>query len=287
MNRAAAEAVGDRVAVVVPTRDRPEQLRRCLDALSIQTLGDIDVIVVDDGSASARRVEETVALVSNVRLIRTKHRGPAAARNAGVAAAGGAFVCFTDDDCEPDREWVARLVDALKSGADVVAGTVENGCPDDLFASAWHAIVDYLGQTAGTSGGAFAPSNNIACRIDVARAIPFDETYENAAGEDRDWAARVVAAGHRIAREPRARVVHRQALDFRGFMRQHFRYGRGAHTFRRARGGIERPAFYIRLIAYGFSRGFTIGVLVAIAQAATAAGFFAARAGTWSGQRPQ
>ena len=236
---------------------------------------------------ATRAVEEAVAGTHMVRLIRTERRGPAAARNAGVAAAKGAFVCFTDDDCEPDPDWVSLLVASLRSGADVVAGPVENGCPDNSFASAWHAIVDYLGQTAGTSGGAFAPSNNVACRIDVARAIPFDETYENAAGEDRDWAARVVAAGHRIAREPRARVVHRQALDFRGFMRQHFRYGRGAHTFRRARGGIERPAFYLRLIAYGFSRGFTTGVLVAIAQAATAAGFFAARAGTRPRRRPQ
>lgn len=278
MREAAAEAVGDRVTVVVPTRDRPDQLRKCLDALNLQTLGGVDVIVVDDGSDSARGVEEAVALVGNARLIRTKHRGPAAARNAGAAAAGGAFVCFTDDDCEPDREWVARLVDALRSGADVVAGIVENGRPDDALAGAWHAIVDFLGEYGGTAGGAFAPSNNLACRIEIIRAIPFDEAYEGAAGEDRDWCARIVAEGYRIVVEPRARVVHRQTLGLPGFLRQHFRYGKAAYSFRRPRGGLEGSSFYVGLLAYGFRRGFRTGLLVALAQIATALGFVAARA---------
>jgi glycosyltransferase involved in cell wall biosynthesis len=282
LKEAASEAVGDRVTVVVPTRDRPEQLRNCLDALSTQTLGGLDVIVVDDGSACARRVEETVGLVGNARLIRTKHGGPAAARNAGIAAAGGAFVCFTDDDCEPDREWVARLVDALRSGADVVAGIVENGRPDDALAGAWHAIVDFLGEY-----GAFAPSNNVACRIEIIRAIPFDEAYGAAAGEDRDWCERVAAAGYRIEKEPRARVVHHQRLSPSGFLRQHYRYGEAAYMFRRRSGGVGPARFYAGLVSLGFSRGIRTGVFVALAQVATAAGYFVAwaRANSRSGPR--
>jgi glycosyltransferase involved in cell wall biosynthesis len=274
----------DGATVVVPTRDRADRLRSCLEALESQTFVDIAVVVVDDGSVATRAVEKAVAGTPVARLIRTEHRGPAAARNAGVAAAESAFVCFTDDDCEPDPEWVSLLVARLRSGADVVAGTVENGRPDDPFSRAWHAIVDYLGETAWNAGSAFATSNNVACGIDVARAIPFDEAYERAAGEDRDWAARVAAAGYRITTEPSARVVHTQVLDLRRFVRQHFTYGKGAYTFRRSRGGIERPAFYLRLIGYGFARGFTTGLLVAIAQAATAAGFVAARADR---QRPR
>jgi glycosyltransferase involved in cell wall biosynthesis len=273
----AAATSGDDVTVVVPTRDRPDPLRTCLDALNRQTFDQLAVVVVDDGSTCVGAVEDAVAL-GGARLIRTEGRGPAAARNAGAAAADGRFVCFTDDDCEPDREWVARLVDALSSGADVVAGTVENGRPNDPLSGAWHAIVDYLGETGGMAAGAFAPSNNLACRTEIVRAIPFDEAYEGAAGEDRDWCARVVAEGYRIVVEPRARVVHRQTLGLPGFLRQHFRYGKAAYSFRRPRGGLEGSSFYVGLLAYGFRRGFRTGLLVALAQIATAFGFVAARA---------
>lgn len=268
----------DRVAVVVPTRDRPDNLRRCLAALSRQTFEDVAIVVVDDRSVRAKDVADAVDRTLGASLVRSERRGPAAARNVGVAAAAdSAIVCFTDDDCEPEPDWVASLVEALKTDTDVAVGSVENGRPDDAFSGAWHAVVDYLSQAAGVGGGAFATSNNVACLTAVAREIPFDEAYAHAAGEDRDWIARVAAAGYKVAVEPRARVVHMQTLGFRGFLRQHFRYGRGAYAFQRSRGGIEPLAFYKRLIAYAFRRGFTVGLLVVVAQVATAAGFLAER----------
>ena len=98
------------VSVVVPTRDRPESLRRCLGALRAQDLAELEVIVVDDGSRDRGAVEAALAgAAPGVRLLRTPGRGPAAARNRGVRAATGEVVCFTDDDCEPEPGW-ARLL---------------------------------------------------------------------------------------------------------------------------------------------------------------------------------
>jgi glycosyltransferase involved in cell wall biosynthesis len=265
----------ERVTVVVPTRDRPDPLRDCLEALDRQTFDDFAVVVVDDGSREERDVADAVASMRRrATLIRTERRGPAAARNAGAAAAASGLVCFTDDDCVPHVDWVSRLVESFRSGAAVVFGSVENARPDDPFAGAWHAIVDYL----RSAGGTFAPSNNVACRVEIVQAIPFDEAYAGAAGEDRDWCARVSAAALPVVAEPRARVVHRQTLGFRGFWRQHFRYGLAAYAFRSRRGGIAGPSFYARLVAFGFKRGFRTGLLVAVAQLATAAGYAAARA---------
>src|SRR5690606_35988449 len=88
------------VDVVIPTRDRPEALVECLEALSRQTVSDIDAIVVDDGSE--RRMEEvlTADLRSRLSITVLRHpvsRGPAAARNRAVRHGVGRYVAFVDD----------------------------------------------------------------------------------------------------------------------------------------------------------------------------------------------
>jgi GT2 family glycosyltransferase len=268
------------ISVIVPTRDRPESLRRCLDALAVQSaLDDFEVIVVDDGSADPRAVEEIVDRHSFARVIRLDHLGPAGARNAGGASARGRFVCFTDDDCEPAPLWAARLVDALESGADAVAGSTRNADPRSVLAVAAEIIVSApAASTKSTAPNiAFAPSNNLGCRRVIFDSILFDESYPAAAGEDRDWCARLLAAGYDLYSEPAAVVVHHSQSTVGGFLRQQSRYGRGAYRFRAraTQGRLEPPRFYARLIGRGFAGGARVGLLVCLAQLATAGGYIA------------
>ena len=93
-------------SVVIPTRNRPLALARCLRALSEQrTNRSFEVIVVDDGSSPPTRAAE-LELVRHARLIRCGGVGPAAARNRGLDAAQGSFILFTDDDTAPSPHWV-------------------------------------------------------------------------------------------------------------------------------------------------------------------------------------
>ena len=272
---------------MVPTRDRAEPLRRCLDALAAQTVLDqLEVIVVDDGSVDGDAVEGVVGGYPFVRLIRRRSSGPARARNVGVSHSRGEYVCLTDDDCEPSPSWAERLVRAIESGADAVAGrtiTADRGgalaAASDLIAGA-PALVG-----KGTAGQlVFAPSNNLACRAELLSEVPFDERYPVAAGEDRDWCRRILAKGYLLRGEPEAVLVHRPEPTLRAFLRQQVRYGRGAFWFRR-RGPepqpLEPPHFYLSLLRTSFRRGPLTGLLVAVAQAATAVGFFLA----WAGER--
>ncbi len=275
-----AETVGVRLtSVVVPTRDRPHQLGRCLAALERQTASDFEVIVVDDGSANPAAVEEVVRDRPQVRLVRQAGAGPAAARNRGVRAARGTYICFTDDDCEPQPEWVERLAGSLSGGAAAAAGVTLSGSPQNPLAEASELIAAALSFPAhnGGEGLPFAPSNNLGCRTDLLTAIPFDETFPVAAGEDRDWCARLRAAGHVLVRESAAVVIHRQQLHFDDFWNQQVRYGRGAFRFRSAIGArsLEPPMFYARLVRQGFRRGVRTGLLVGLAQVGTAIGFIA------------
>lgn len=87
------------VSVVIPTRDRPALLARAIASVQAQTVSDLEVIVVDDGSTTD--VSTVAPAAGDLRLRYRRHpapRGAAAARNTGLAAARGAFVAFLDDD---------------------------------------------------------------------------------------------------------------------------------------------------------------------------------------------
>jgi glycosyltransferase involved in cell wall biosynthesis len=264
------------ISVVVPTRDRPQALNRCLEALAAQTLADqLELIVIDDGSRAEDEVSSIVARHPRARLIRLNGGGPAAARNAGARNAGGAYLCFVDDDCEPHPAWVERLVNRLEQGADGVAGMTLSG--GGVLAAASEIVAHAPARAEPPDGSdlAFAPSNNLACTKTAFDATPFDESYPDAAGEDREWCARLIAAGYVLRSEPGARLVHHQDLTVGRFLRQQVRYGEGAFRFRRRgeRRPLESAGFYRALLRDGFAESFSVGMLVCVAQVATTAGF--------------
>jgi glycosyltransferase involved in cell wall biosynthesis len=256
------------VSVVVPTRDRPLSLEACLSALDAQTIADrLEVVVVDDGSAEGPTVAAVVGRHGNARLIRQNGRGPAAARNAGGRAGQADVLCFTDDDCVPETQWAERLLEAIERGADAVAGkTLSTSGP---LAEASDVI-----SGAPAAAEPFAPSNNLACTKVSFEAVPFDESYPQAAAEDRAWCTRLVASGRSLEMEPSARLLHRPNLTLMSFLRRQVRYGRGAYRYRQS---VHRPleptGFYVALMQRGFRRGLTVGVLVVLSQVATALGW--------------
>ena len=264
---------GCAVSVVVATRDRPAALERCLEALARQTIPMLEVVVVDDGSRDPAAVDAAVARACpSARVVRAGGRGPAAARNAGMSAARGAVVCFTDDDCEPDPEWAARLAAACGGGA--AAGTTFAD-PDAGHAAAAAQLLTHVLQVCSVDESGrlgFAPTCNVACAGQVARSVAFDESYPLAAGEDRAWCARLADAGARPTYVPEAVVVHCPQLGLLGLLRQQVRYGRGAVRFRRGGGALAGRSFYAELARECARAGARVTLLVVLAQAAAVAG---------------
>jgi glycosyltransferase involved in cell wall biosynthesis len=104
------------VSVIIPTYNRAGVIQRALDSVLAQTFQDWEIIVVDDGSTDDPATIEKYC--GQIRLIRhPQNRGAAAARNTGIAAAGGQFVAFLDsDDCwHPDK--LANQMAALQQAA--------------------------------------------------------------------------------------------------------------------------------------------------------------------------
>lgn len=89
-----------KVSVIIPVYNAEQYLRQCLDSVVNQTLEDIEIICVDDGStdSSVAILKEYAARDSRVRLIREKNRGAGAARNQGLREANGDYLSFLDAD---------------------------------------------------------------------------------------------------------------------------------------------------------------------------------------------
>src|SRR5574341_947622 len=112
-------------SIIVPTFARPERLAVCLRALAHLDYpkDHFEVIVVDDGSEAppASTVESFAGLLS-ISLVAQPHAGPAAARNAGAARAGGDNLAFTDDDCAPDSRWLSAFDGVLETRPEFCVG---------------------------------------------------------------------------------------------------------------------------------------------------------------------
>ena len=99
------------VSVIIPVYMVEDYLRECLDSAVKQTLSDIEIICVDDGSAdsSAQIVEEYAAKYSTVQLIRKENGGQSSARNLGLDVAKGKYIYFLDSDDYLDLNTLEEL----------------------------------------------------------------------------------------------------------------------------------------------------------------------------------
>jgi GT2 family glycosyltransferase len=123
-------------AVVIATRNRRDELARCLDALHAQSaMAPVEIVVVDDGSTPPIAAADLQDVVP-VRVLHTGGDGPARARNAGARAISADVVLFTDDDTIPAPAWVAAAMDHLREHPDDVAveGPVTSPAYDPLYA---------------------------------------------------------------------------------------------------------------------------------------------------------
>ncbi|GGT92541.1 bifunctional glycosyltransferase/CDP-glycerol:glycerophosphate glycerophosphotransferase [Actinomadura citrea] len=130
-----------KLSVVVPFHNTEEYLQECLESLAGQTLGDLEVIMVDDGSTDNGAViaKDMCGRDPRFRLLTRENEGPGPARNAGVRQARGEYLAFADADDVVEREAYARLVASLeRTGSDLASGNVQRMDDDRTWQSHLH-----------------------------------------------------------------------------------------------------------------------------------------------------
>ncbi len=215
---------GLEISVVIPTRNRRDDLRACLRALASQDLAPeaYEVIVCDDGSDEDIRgvVDEFRQTGFDVRYFRQEPKGPAAARNLGIRNAGGMMVAMTDSDTLPDPAWLRTLHQTLMNNPDAVA-------VEGRVYAANEGQFDPLGEgPTNISGGVYLTCNCAYRRATLIEIGGFDETFPYPAYEDTELAARAQQIG-RIVWAPEAIVIHPQRpLTLRAVMKKlrHWEY---------------------------------------------------------------
>lgn len=243
------------VTVVIPVRDRPAELRRLLAALATTAPGLHAVLVVDDGSRDAARCRE-IAGAAGASVLRHEHsRGPAAARNTGLAAVRSGFVAFLDSDVVPEPGWLTPLLAHLTDPAVAAVAPRIIGLSGPVGAGPGGWLTRYEGLRSSLDLGpdaapvlprsrvAYVPSAALLVRRDaVGGAIGggFDEAMRVA--EDVDLGLRLHAAGWRIRYEPAARVAHEHRVDPRAWWTRKAFYGTGAAPLAVAHPGSVPPA---------------------------------------------
>ncbi|MGY1696283.1 MULTISPECIES: glycosyltransferase [unclassified Geodermatophilus] len=259
----ASEACPDRVvadelvSVVVCTRNRSSILAACLERLAALTYPRLEILVVDNAPSdeSTRDLVEALAAEDDrFRYVREPAPGLSRARNAGLAAARGARIAYTDDDVAVDADWVQGLVKGFQRRPDVgcVTGLVctasITGPAEEYFdarAATWSTRCDSevfdLRSRPGDAlypyaAGMFGTGANFAFDREFLIALGgFDPALgagsPTRGGEDLDAFVRVLRAGRAIAYEPAAIVWHHHRSDPRALLDQLYGYGTGLSAF--------------------------------------------------------
>jgi glycosyltransferase involved in cell wall biosynthesis len=185
----------------------------------------IEAIVVLDPNVPDVEAEAVSRRFGFVRFAHSTVTNYYAAKNAGAQAARGAVVALLDGDCQPDVEWVERLVASLGPGVAAVGGRTRYASSGTPLANTL-AVPDF-GYVVGDDSGAASGFNinNVAFRREVLLEHPLDARLRRNGGCYLLY-HQLRAAGERVDYEPRAIVVHGVG-DIRGteFLRKHFARG--------------------------------------------------------------
>lgn len=114
-------------SVVVPCYNVERYLPQCIESLCKQTLVDIEIILVDDGSPdnSGKICDEWAEKDDRIKVIHKANGGVSAARNDGMAAATGEYIIFCDsDDWLPENALESLYNEGKRTNADVVIGDI-------------------------------------------------------------------------------------------------------------------------------------------------------------------
>jgi mycofactocin system glycosyltransferase len=224
----ALEAAPD-ITIVVPARDRAEQLDRCLAAL----VGEHRVLVVDDASADPQAVARVAARRHATLLRRATNGGPGPARNTAVGEVDSEFVAFLDSDCVAPTGWLdalaAHFADPRVAAVAPRIVAQPSHTSGGRYAAA-RSCLDLGDQPAQVRPGSrvsYVPTAALVVRTTALADVGcFDPALRY--GEDVDLIWRLHAKGWRVRYDPSVVVAHAEPRTWRALLARRFRYGTSA-----------------------------------------------------------
>jgi len=265
-----------KATVAICTRDRPDDVRRCLDALMrLEDHGE-EILVVDNCPATdvTKRVVEEYP---GVRYVREDRPGASAARNRALREARYDIVAFTDDDAAPDPSWLRGLLRNFNDPLVLCVTGLTMPLELETEAQEWFERHTPFGRgfarfvLDGTTCNPLhvaraGTSANMALRKSILEYVGmFDEALGpgtlTKTGEDFDLFSRILTSGYRIAYDPAALSWHRHRQTWKELQHTVYGYGAGVYACLTRTFFVERE-FGAPLVAWGWLRHSQLPALV-------------------------
>ncbi|MCO5251240.1 MAG: glycosyltransferase [Candidatus Kapabacteria bacterium] len=227
------------ISVIIPTFNRINTLKKCIDALSKQTLSKskYEVLVIDDGSTDeTERVMSEFQTTLNFKYIRQSNAGPGAARNKGIKASQSKYVLIINDDTIASDSLLEEhlLYQQRFSGKkfavlgtfDYVESAIEH--PFTYFLSKYPLIFDY---SVMENGKVYGYKHFITCNISIERkalldAGLFDEDFREPMSEDTELGYRLQKMGYSVLYSSELKSKHDHTLTVENFRKRQVMNGR-------------------------------------------------------------
>lgn len=232
-------------SVIICTRDRPDELRRCLSSLPQQSVPPAEVIVVDNASTGSQTRE--VALAAGAIYVREDRPGLDIARNRGAKRASSEIIAYTDDDVLLHPQWLEQLITAFdRPSIGAVTGLV---LPAEIATEAQRYFETFWSFGQGYRPQFFRAADFAASKHDVFpawkigagasmafrrevfdRAGLFDERLDvgqaGCSGDSEYW-YRLLANGYDCLYQPTSVAFHFHRRTMDGLAKQIYFYMRG------------------------------------------------------------
>jgi glycosyltransferase involved in cell wall biosynthesis len=261
--------MSSRVSVIVCTRDRPQDLDRCLESISQVDYPNFEILVVDNGSSDPQAAG--VAEKWGARYITEAAPGLSKARNRGARESKGEIIAYIDDDATAEPGWLSALVaEFADPTVMIVTGRIlppeDTGCgsadsvPEDSCCSPSRRVVDSSTPAwfVVSNFGSVGIGANMSVRRSAFDVWPgFDERLGRGAtiyaAEDNYAFFSLIRRGYRVVYTPAAKVRHRIFAEEIADRSRYLRVMTGTAAY------IcfllwEEPAFGLRTINYLASR---------------------------------
>ena len=238
------------VSVIVPVYNGERDLPALISCLQAQTYHSerVEYLLVDNASqdntaaiiqAAAQEAQSQGVTIRY--LSENKIQTSYAARNAGIRAATGEILAFTDVDCRPQPNWLDELIKPFISHPDVglVVGTIEATVGKTLLeAYAAHQKILSTEFTLAHPFCPYGPTANIAIRLQVLKQVGLFRSYLTTGG-DADLCWRIQQQSHwQLHFAEQAIVQHRHRSQLQELISQWRRYGR-SHKYLHELHGID------------------------------------------------
>lgn len=212
-----------KVSVVIPTYKNWHDLKKCLDALSTQSLheSEYEVIVVNNDPGGD--IPDWLGLPKRWKLALETKPGSYAARNKGAEMAEGEIIAFTDSDCIPDRNWLKQAVNKFdRRLCDLIGGEVEIFRAKNGKKLPWLYEREFAFKQSITVEQGKSVTANLFIKKEVFEKMGGFNTSIKSMG---DWlfTGQCHDAGYKIIYDPDCIVRHPARRTFRKLMKRSYR----------------------------------------------------------------